>query len=542
MCKSNHNVKSFLLSEILNLRTMFLVNGEFKKLKSGVMIPLVLFMLFFHNAFSSGDDSLAIKKDSFAVVPKEEIKINVQPALVSDQSASELRAGLIYDATTNSVVWEKDMNYAYPIASLTKMMVALIAIEEIKAGKADWQDVISATHTYRKSRRSRKTYTVHETYSLEGLMKMAMIPSNNEACNMIAGHLGGTVDAFVERMNKRAVDLGMTQTFYSNPSGLPASYGALDNSASPKDLLLLAIELIKYPEILSITNIGFAEVSNGHSSPVFRNHNHLVIDFPNEVDGLKTGYTKNARFCLVASAKKNDHRLIAIALGARGPYLRNQIVTEMLNNCYSSFGISCIGNQSAQPLYARAEIKNNDEFASAEKNMAASKVVYKTVTSIVKQKHIVKGGQTLGEIADKYDCSVSELKKWNHLRTNKINKGQKIYVHTHIKKQVPVKIDVIENYDACEDDAEYCGTDLTASAKKESEPKAKTKTSVKKVEVKTSGDLSKFVYHTVQAGDTLWSISQKYPGNTVDGIKKLNRISNSKSLKAGSKIKIAVNS
>ncbi len=523
---------------------MFFIYGRSKILSKSAMIPLVFFLLLFQSAFSSGDDTLALKTDTVAVAlaPKPEIKINLQQGLLSDQSASELRAGLIFDATTNSVVWEKDMNYAYPMASLTKMMVALLAIEDIKNGKADWQDVIKATHTYRKSKRSRKTYTVHETYSLEGLLKMAMIPSHNEACNMIAKHLGGDVGLFVARMNARAVELGMTQTYYSNPSGLPASYGALDNSASPKDLLMLAVELIKYPEILAITNIGYAQVENGHGSPVYRNHNRLVIDYPNEVDGLKTGYTKNARFCLVASAKKNDHRLIAIALGARGPYLRNQIVTEMLNNYYGYLGLGTIGNLPSQPLYAKAENKN-DSTTSDATALANTKIVYKTVTSIVKKPHVVKSGQTLSVIADKYNCSVSELKKWNRLKSTRINKGQKLYVHVHVKKQMPVKIDVIENYDACEDDAEYCGPELqTATSTTKQEPAKKITEKKKQPAAEKQSAASKFVYHTVQPGDTLWSISQKYPGTTVNDIKKLNRITNSKNLKAGSKIKIALNS
>ncbi len=402
--------------------------------------------------------------------------------------------------------------------------------------------MISATHTYRKSRRSRKTYTVHETYSLEGLLKMAMIPSHNEACNMIAKHLGGSVDMFVARMNTRAVELGMTQTYYSNPSGLPASYGALDNSTSPKDLLQLAIELIKYPDILAITNIGYAEVENGHGSHVYRNHNRLVIDYPEDVDGLKTGYTKNARFCLVATAKKNNHRLIAIALGARGPYLRNQIVTEMLNNYYGSLGLATIGNKPAQPLYAKAEDKIDLATDNATA-FASTKIVYKTVTSIIKKPHVVKSGQTLSEIADKYNCSVSELKKWNRLKSTRINKGQKLYVRLHVKKQIPVKIDVIENYDACEDDAEYCGPELqTSTSAPKQEPKKNYIESKNQLVSEKQISPSKFVYHTVQPGDTLWSISQKYPGTTVNELKKLNRISNSKGLKAGSKIKIAVNS
>lgn len=111
----------------------------------------------------------------------------------------------------------------------------------------------------------------------------------------------------------------------------------------------------------------------------------------------------------------------------------------------------------------------------------------------------------------------------------------------HVKKQVPVKVNLIENYDACEDDAEDCGNEAVAAQKIVVEkPAAKTATPVAKVKAETSK--LKVVYHQVQPGDTLWSIAQKYPGVSVDQLKRLNRIINSKDLKAGSKIKVSVNS
>lgn len=545
MCKIAQGSEQFKAAYILNLHRMLFKNQRKNTPALVVMVQLMLFMFFFVQAFAGSNDSTAIiLPDTLSqpVAARKDFAVNLQPNLISETSAGELRAGLVYDVTTNTIVWEKDMQYAYPIASLTKMMVALLAIEEIKATNFDWQDEIKATRTYRKSKRSRKTYTVNETYSLEGLLKLAMIPSNNEACGMIAKHMGGTVEVFVKRMNDKASQLGMSQTFYSNPSGLPASYGSLDNSSSPHDLLILATELIKYPEILSITNIAFAEVENGHGSNVYRNHNHLVMDYPNEVDGLKTGYTKNARFCLVATANKNSHRLIAIALGARGPYLRNQIVGEMLNNYYTTLGIGPMGNQKVDPLYAKVDAKTTDAIASSDiKQPFRQQIVYKTVTSIVKKPHTVKSGQTLSEIADKYEVSVNELKKWNRLKTSRILKGQKLYVQMHVKKQVPVKVNLIENYDACEDDAEDCGNEAVAAQKIVVEkPAAKTATPVAKVKAETSK--LKVVYHQVQPGDTLWSIAQKYPGVSVDQLKRLNRIINSKDLKAGSKIKVSVNS
>lgn len=521
-------------------------NGQKIILHLHKLITVFVLSLFCSTLFAAPDDTLAVKKDSTLVQPREP-SVALVPGMVNADNYNDLRAGLIYDATQNTIVWEKDMNYAYPIASLTKMMVALITVEDIRAGKADWQDNISVTHRYKKSRRSRKVYTVNATYTLEGLLKLAMIPSNNEACMSIAKHLSGEVELFVKRMNERAITLGMNQTFFSNPSGLPAGSSSMDNSSSPHDLLILAKEMIKLEEILSITDIGYADVSNGQRSSVYRNHNHLVIDYPDEVDGLKTGYTKNAKFCLVATAQKNSHRLIAVALGCRNPYTRNALVADMLNNYYQHLGLGRMANQPDKPLYASAENVSVDSMALADAShstMSKSVTVYKTVTSTIKKRHTVRGGETLSEIAGKYHCSINEIKKWNHLRGTKLLKGQKLYVNVRVKKQVPVQIAEVENFDACEDDAPDCSPDSSFLSKQE-KPVTKSK-EVKKPQparqAPSKSDLQKkFVYHLVLPGDTLWSISKRYQGVTVNDIKRWNRITNSKNLKAGSKIKIAVN-
>lgn len=526
-----------LKHKLINLHDMNkLFAGKFKSV-TGIMFLHILFLLLVSQVFATGKDSLPLKPDTSksSVNHQKDFNTSIQPDLLSENSSSQIRAGLIYDYTAKTIVWEKDMKYAYPIASLTKMMVALIAIEDIKTGKVDWQDKIYAERSYRASKRSRKIIKVSETYTLEGLMKMAMIPSNNEACAMIGKYLSGSVDLFVKRMNERAAELGMTQTFYSNPSGLPAGYGNLDNSSSPSDLLRLATELIRYPEILAITNIAFAEVENGRGSVVYRNHNHLVMDYPGEVDGLKTGYTKNARFCLVATAQKNSHRLVAIALGVTSPWLRNQIVSEMLNNYYMQLGYGSMGNPNIDPLIVNTDSKTTNAIAAGNTPVMKQQIVYKTVTSISHKTHVVRSGQTLSDIASKYNCSVNELKKWNGLRSSTIHANQKLAVQVHVRKQIPVDTHAVQNFDACEDDAEDCSQPVA------SQEKQNTGT-IKKVAVTTEKtEVNKFIYYQVQPGDTLWKISQQYPGTSVEEIKRLNNIHNSRDLKTGSKIKVAVN-
>jgi D-alanyl-D-alanine carboxypeptidase (penicillin-binding protein 5/6) len=482
----------------------------------------------------------------------------------------DIRAGLLYDAERGAVVWQKDMYYAYPIASLTKMMVALLTVDDIRAGKRDWSDEVVVDRVYKKSKRSRQVYKTTETYTLESLVQLAMIPSNNQACVDIGKYLDGDLETFVKRMNARALSLGMKNTFYSNPSGLPGVVKEVDNSASPHDLLLLALEMIKYEEILKITSIGYAEVTNDKRTGVFRNHNHLVIDYENDVDGLKTGYTKRAKFCLVATSKKDGHRLISIVLGVDGPYLRNEIVATMLNNYYEKIGCGAMIPTNGGPVARKSIVSNPlvEEF----KAESDSNVTYKTVWTKKKKTHTVRGGETLSGISAKYNVSMAQVKKWNRMKTTKVLKGQKLLVYVNTPVKVAIKNEnVLDNEDETaaqsvdgespaiaakiempESSDDSTAEQVTPTAKKVTEPtkKASASTAPKKAPAKsnTTASASKptpkpvrqYVYHIVQPGDTLWSIAQRYDGISVDDLKRVNNIHNSKSLKPGTKLKIKV--
>ena len=469
--------------------------------------------------------------------------------------ANEVRAGLLYDAERGAVVWQKDMYYAYPIASLTKMMVALLAVEDIKAGKKDWADDVVVDRVYKKSKKSRAVYKTTETYTLESLVQLAMIPSNNLACSDIGKYLEGDLGAFVMRMNNRAAELNMKNTFYSNPSGLPGVVKEVDNSSSPHDLLLLALELLKHEEILKITSIGYAEVTNDKRTGIFRNHNHLVIDYENDVDGLKTGYTKRAKFCLVATSKKEGHRMISIVLGVDGPYLRNEIVASMLNSYYERIGCGPMTPTSGGPVAKKSMISEpaKDELAAE----GDSNVVYKTVWTKQKKTHTVRSGESLSVIAGKYNTSYQQIKKWNRLQSNKIMKGQKLLVYVNVPKKVAIKNpNVLENEDETLPEVEDATLQMVENsitsdsikvdsslAKSTSAPVKKTPAPVKtqpikKTPVAAKPAIKSYVYHVVQPGDTLWSIAQRYDGISVDDLKKTNNIHNSKSLMPGTKLKI----
>ncbi|MBK8845806.1 MAG: LysM peptidoglycan-binding domain-containing protein [Bacteroidetes bacterium] len=569
----------------------------------------------------------------------------INDSLVKDENL--IRAGLLYDLESNTIVWEKEMNTAYPIASVTKIMVALIIIEDIEAGRLKWTDKITTTH-YKyvgKRKRKRKVY-FHNTYSLRDMLKMVMIESNNYAAELVATHAGnGSMYNFIKRMNTKAAELGMLNTQYSNPSGLPARTADKDNHASPHDLLLLAKVALKNKALMEIANMGYAEVYNGRNHYCIRNHNGLTRDFVNEVDGIKTGFTTRAGFCLVSSMRRYNHRLIAIVLGAHSSYSRNAFIANMASNYYESIKLGPLGiklNDSClaavKPNLNNADfnypsIRINPYYMPQSAPIDNTLVTFKTVYVQAKKYHKVKYGETLSGIADKYNVGMSQLKSWNKLRSTNIRSGQRLAIVTTIKKQIPVASQDMSNSTAGvvndtepndnnentltgtnvakhtktaveskvvgsvkgpkEDSNSVLKTGAIATEKKYSvKPKdglfaiakkynctvtqlkewnnlksenievgqvlvvapgnntndnlasnslgdtTNTKITAEKKLTNTKSQKIKFVYHTVQPGDTLWTIAQKYAGVTVSEIKKLNGIRNHKSLLPGTKVKV----
>lgn len=443
---------------------------------------------------------------------------------------SEIRAGLLYDVANKRIVWQKNMNSAFPIASLTKMMVAFLAVEDVNAGKFKWDDNVQWRRSYVMGR-GKKRRIVYSTanYTLRDVFKAAMIASNNECAEEMARYIGyGNLQATIDRMNKRSRELGMFSTFYGNPTGLPAPHMMFDNSASPSDLLILTLEMLKYQEILDITKLGYAAILNGRS--VIRNHNHLTIDYSGEVDGLKTGYTRRAGFCLVATTAKCDHRLVSIVLGCRGPQIRNTLVRDMFNDYYTSIGLDKLGPYCPSPLMTPQNAVAQMEITDGE---------YTFVKETVKKVHVVRRGENLSKIASKYKVSPDDVLNWNRksMASGRVRAGQKLILYAQEIKKVKV---APVNGSETEDDQPLV-VETTSSAPEEVATINK-KPLTQKVVAEKKQNPKNYVIHTVEPGDTLFSIAQRYQGVTVSELKQLNNIKNSHTLKPGMKLKVKVQS
>jgi D-alanyl-D-alanine carboxypeptidase len=449
---------------------------RFKKLIPGFLI-LVLISIPVQTCFGSSNQVLKNQTGHAALSVEPHKSSTLEPdfsSLKVNIQDNVARAGLLYDLSSDKVLWEKNMHNAYPIASLTKMMVGLLVIEDIYAGKTSWNSMVRVTPEATRAGGFMVSLKSGSSLSVEDLLKAALISSGNDAAYLLAQYLGGTEQKFVNRMNGRAEQLGMKSTRFSNPTGMPAPNSRNDNHSSPSDLLILCREILKYDELLWIARMSESTISQRGKIIKLRNHNRLVALY-DEVDGFKTGYTRNAKFCLAATANKNGRRIIAIALGVESQDLRNQFVGNMLSQSYDALGLGSLQRSTSSTMASTKKTKRPAPSAP-----------------IV---HRVRTGDTLYGIAKTQGCSIAQLKGWNQLQGNVIKPGQRLKIY-------------------------HKSQGLHASAGQ------------------SAG--SAIIYYKVQPGDTLWRISQKYKGVSVQKLMQINGIKHAGDLKAGDTIKIVI--
>ena len=249
------------------------------------------------------------------------------------------RAGILVDADTGTVLWEKNGRKAFPIASMTKIMTSLIAYETIlNAGSnLSLQTSVPVTAAAQKIGGSQVWLDVRESFTLEELLLAVAVKSANDAAYLVAEYLGGgDVSTFVHRMNVRAKELGMLHSRFCNPHGLPGSSSFQDNVSSPEDMVILAEQSLRYPKLMEWASTVTADFRKpgvkGHLKIV--NHNNLLPGrrYPAiGVDGLKTGFINRSGYCVTVTCKRNNKRLIAVVVGFDSARNRDLFVKKLLN-------------------------------------------------------------------------------------------------------------------------------------------------------------------------------------------------------------------
>lgn len=235
----------------------------------------------------------------------------------------------LMDSSSGAVLAESRATEQRDPASLTKLMTAYLAFEAVTDGKAALQDPVYVSEKAWRAPGSRMFIEVESTVALDDLLRGLIVQSGNDAAIALAEHIAGSEEAFVEAMNRKAESLGMTGTRYMNTNGLPAQ----GHLSTARDTARLARALIEdFPQFYS----RYSEREFTYND--IRQHNRNALLWLDEsVDGLKTGYTRAAGYCLVSSAIREDMRLIAVVFGAPTADARTEGSLALLNYGFDSF-------------------------------------------------------------------------------------------------------------------------------------------------------------------------------------------------------------
>ncbi len=240
-----------------------------------------------------------------------------------------VKSHYLVDFTTGNVLSASAADVQLPPASLTKLMTAYVVFDAIRDGRIRLDDRAHVSARAWRMGGTRMFIEVNSDVGIEDLLRGLLIQSGNDAAVALAEHVAGSVDAFVGQMNAAAEDLGMQSSVFRNPHGLPAR----GHYTTARDLAVLARTIIdEFPDFYSL----YAEREFSYNGIAQSNRNALLWRDPS-VDGMKTGYTESAGYCLVSSAKRDGMRLIAVVLGAPSPRSRNDSAQKLLEYGFANF-------------------------------------------------------------------------------------------------------------------------------------------------------------------------------------------------------------
>ncbi len=298
--------------------------------------------------------------------------------------ADNALSAILIDADTGTVIYEKKSHEQLPPASITKIMTMLLTMEAIDQGKLKWTDKVTASENASSMGGSQIFLEPGEEMTVDELLKGVAMASGNDASVALAEKIAGTEKAFVQMMNEKAAQLGLKDTHFSNCNGLPVE----NHYSSAHDIAMMSRELLKYEAITKYTGSYQDYLRKDTEKPFWLVNTNKLVRFYSGADGLKTGYTSEARFCLAATAKRDGLRLIAVVLGEPNTKTRNAEVSAMFDYAFSQYAL--------HPIYKAGEIIGK---VKVQKGEAAHLEVAASRTMSV----LVKKGSAQGNITHKLE-------------------------------------------------------------------------------------------------------------------------------------------
>ncbi len=243
------------------------------------------------------------------------------------------KSACLVDYASGEVLFAKNENEKRPVASMVKMMTILLTLEDLKEGRIELCDKLTTSENAAGMGGSQVFIEPYQKYSIEDMLKSVIMASANDASVALAEHLNGSEETFVKRMNKRAKELGMTNTNYVNCTGLPA----VEQFSSAYDSAILLKQIVRFDDYhrYSTTWIDVLKHSKGRETELV--NTNKLIRYYEGCDGGKTGSTNEAGCCLSATAKRGDMRLISVVVGAENSKTRFNECSKLFNYGFANF-------------------------------------------------------------------------------------------------------------------------------------------------------------------------------------------------------------
>lgn len=307
---------------------------------------LFMFFLLLFVALATPYALAAQTNENEAIQPREHI--------LEGAPQAQAQAAILYEATTGTVLYQKNEKEALPPASVTKVMTLLLVAEAIQAGKISLDDKVIISENAASMGGSQVFLKEGEQMSVEELLKCTVIASANDASVALAEHVAGSEEAFVKRMNDRSKELSLLGCNFENTTGLDDT--VTNHTMSAEAIAQLSAMLIQYDFITKYSSLWQDTIRNGEFT--LTNTNRLVRYYEG-CNGLKTGSTDKAGYCITVSAKRGNLSLICVIMGADSKECRNEAARALLDFGFASVALyhSPMARLEEVPVY-RSEVKS----------------------------------------------------------------------------------------------------------------------------------------------------------------------------------------
>jgi len=329
------------------------------------------------------------------------ISLTFIPKVNSLEMETSAKSAILIDQNTGTVLYKKNEHEKLPMASMTKVMSLLLIMEKINDGTLTYDDEVTISDEASSMGGSQIFLQTGDKYKVRELLKSVAMASANDAVVALAEKTYGSKESFIEAMNQKAKDMGLKNTNFVNVHGLDEE----NHYSSAYDMAMMAKELLKYEDVLAFTSVYEEYLQKPDGSQIWLVNTNKLVRFYEGVDGLKTGYTQGAGYCLTATGKRNNLRLISVVMGEETIEMRSQDTVKLLNYGFNTYKVNMI--KSKNEVLGKVKVEKgkveytevvlvNDAIELLNVNDKISK--YKFELSLDKVIAPVKKGEIIGNV------------------------------------------------------------------------------------------------------------------------------------------------